>query len=66
MVDITIVTEGYFMVYKPTTIFGGPHLVGGTPIVSVSGIPAIKKMEDAIFGNPMMDPNGRLATSGKD
>ena len=27
MVDITIVNGGYFMVYKPTTISGGPHPV---------------------------------------
>ena len=26
MVDTTIVTGSYFMVYKPTTISGGPHL----------------------------------------
>ena len=25
MVDITIVNRGYFMVYKPTNITGGPH-----------------------------------------
>ena len=28
MVDITIVNGGYFMVYKPTNITGGPHPVG--------------------------------------
>ena len=27
MVDITIVTGSYFMVYKPTNISGGPHPV---------------------------------------
>ena len=27
MVDITIVDRGYFMVYKPTNITGGPHPV---------------------------------------
>ena len=27
MVDITIVTGSYFMVYKPTSISGGVHLV---------------------------------------
>ena len=27
MVDITVVNRGYFMVYKPTNITGGPHPV---------------------------------------
>ena len=29
MEDITIVNRGYFMVYKPTNITGGPHPVAG-------------------------------------
>ena len=64
MVDITIVTGGYFMVYKPTTISGGPHLVGGTPIVSVSGIPAIKNGGCDFW--KAHDGSKWEATSGKD
>ena len=37
MVDITIVNRGYFMVYKPTNITGGPHPVSKLTVYGTVG-----------------------------
>ena len=61
MVDITIVTGSYFMVYKPTNISGGPHLEGWTKLVRLTWL----RIASILLASPAWNPPGATIFSAQ-